>query len=53
MPSDISSKNEVYENLQYNFKINYPKGWKINEKGEFGSIVVFLILILIKRIVIF
>lgn len=41
MPSDISSKNEVYENLQYNFKINYPKGWKINEKGEFGSIVVF------------
>lgn len=35
-------EKQAYSNVQHSFKINAPKGWRVDESGQFGTIVFFL-----------
>jgi len=35
-------ERQPYSNAQYGFKINAPKGWRVDESGQLGTIVFFL-----------
>ncbi len=34
-------EKQAYSNIQHGFKINPPKGWRVDESGQFGTLVIF------------
>jgi len=38
---DATLEEQAYSNVQYGFKINAPKGWRVDESGQFGTLVIF------------
>lgn len=41
-PSSVTTlEKQVYSNAKYGFKINAPKGWRVDESGKSGTLVFF------------
>jgi len=41
-PTPDTLEKQAYSNTQYGFKISAPKGWRVDDSGQFGTLVFFL-----------